>query len=181
MTKKSNNKLKYQVVLDEFLKEREWTDDYVVDTEEQSVSLDSKITIGNGYSGRLIVKAWDQSDLVDVYIYYDHTCKEAKLNEMAILCNSIHQRWHFGRFMVFDDGYIRWAHRVDFEGLQPTALSLERIVQPGWDAAQKFASVIAAVALTKQSAAEALKEYDEDIEANQNGGQASGGDTPAEL
>ena len=181
MINKSNSKLKYQVVLDEFLKERGWTDEYEVDTEEQSVFLDTQINISNGFSGRLIIDAKDQSDLVDVYIYYNQTCKENKINEMAILLNGIHQRWHFGRFMVFEDGYIRWAHRVDFEGSQPTGLSFERIVQPGWDATAKFASVIAAVALTKQSAAEALKEYDEDREASRNAGNTSEGDAPAEL
>lgn len=181
MAKTSNSKLKYQVVLDDFLKGREWTDEYEVDIEKQSVLLNTEITICDGFSGRLIIEAKEKIDLVDVYIYYNQTCKEAKINEMAILLNGIHQRWHFGRFMVFEDGYIRWTHRVDFEGSQPTGLSLERIVQPGWEATAKFANVIAAVALTKQSATEALKEYDEDREASRNSRPVSDGDAPAEL
>lgn len=181
MTKKSNSKLKYQAVLDEFLEGREWTDEYEIDLEEQTVTLNTQINLSNAHSGRLIIQASDETDFVDVHIYYTQTCKESKLDEMAILLNGIHRRWHFGRFMVFDDGYMRWSHRVDFEGSQPTGLSLNRIVQPGWDATEKFASVIAAVALTKQTAAEALKEYDEEKEASQNAGQAPEDGAPTEL
>jgi hypothetical protein len=164
MTKKTEGKLKYQIILDQFLKEREWSDEYEINSEEKAVSLNTGINICEGHSGRLIVEASDQTDYVDVYIYYSQTCKEAKLDEMAILLNGIHRRWHFGKFTVFKDGYIRWSHRVDFEGSQPTGLSLERIVQPGWTTTEKFADIIAAVALTKQSAADALAEYDAEQE-----------------
>ena len=181
MTKKSDSKLKYQVVLDEFLKEREWTDEYESDLEEKTISLTSGITICDSHSGRLIIEASDRTDIVDVYIYYNQTCKESKLDEMAILFNGIHQRWALGRFMVLGDGYMRWSHRVDFEGSQPTGLSLERMVQSGWNAAERFADVIAAVALTKQSAADALKEFDEEQEEIANSGQSSDGGAPTEL
>ena len=50
MTKKSDSKLKYQVVLDEFLKEREWTDEYESDLEEKTISLTSGITICDSHS-----------------------------------------------------------------------------------------------------------------------------------
>lgn len=164
MDKKNDNNLKFQTVLDEFLKGREWTDEYEIDNDEKTVALNTAINICDGHSGRLIIEASDKTDCVDVYIYYNQTCKEAKLDEMAILLNAIHRRWQFGRFTVFKDGYIRWAHRVDFEGSQPTGISLERIVQPGWSATEKFADVIAAVALTKQSAADAIEEYDQEQE-----------------
>ena len=181
MGKKTDSQLKFQKVLDEFLKEREWTDEYEIDNEEQTVSLSSAINICEGHSGRLIIEASDRTDCVNVYIYYNQICKEAKLAEMAILLNGIHQRWQFGRFMVFEDGYIRWTHRVDFEGSKPTGLSLERMVTPGWSAMERFANVISAVALTKQSAADALKEYDEEQEADSNSGQSSEGGAPTEL
>ncbi len=137
-----------------------WTDEYEVDSEKKTISLTATLDITPEQKGRLIIEARDELDIVDVYFYYDLKCKETKLEQMALLLNGIHVRWHFGRFEVFPDGYVRWRHRVDFEGSQPTGLSLERIVGPGWDATGKFADVIAAVALTKLSAAEALEEYD---------------------
>lgn len=157
---KTDEKLKYQIILDDFLKIRGWTDEYEVDLEAKSVSLSTKLNISEGHSGTLIIEASDRSDLVDVYIYYGITCKKEKQDELIRLINSIHQKWHYGHFIVFPDGYIRWSHRVDFEGSQPTGTSLDKIVSPAWGAVEKFADAIAAVALTKQSATEALDEYD---------------------
>ena len=160
MSKKTDDKLKYQVIFDEFLKSREWTDKYEIDVEKKAVTLITGINFSGGKSGRLIIEASDETDCVDVFIYFNLSCKEAKINEMAVLLNGIHCRWRFGLFTVFPDGIIRWSHRVDFEGSQPTGLSVDRIVQPGWDAASRFSDIIAAVALTRQSAADALTEYD---------------------
>lgn len=162
MDNANDNRIKYQTVLDEFLKMREWTDEYEIDPEKKSVSLNTQISIGEGQSGRLIIEASDETDLVNVYIYYNFTCKAAKLSELAVLLNGIHQRWPYGRFMVLADGYIRWTHRVDFEGTQPTGLAIDRIVGPAWSAVETFADTIAAVALTKQSAADAIQEYDDE-------------------
>lgn len=158
---KTDVKLKYQIILDDFLKMRGWTDEYEVDTEAESVTLHTKLNISEGHSGNLIIEASDKNDLVDVYIYFGITCKDAKQDELVKLFNSIHQRWHYGHFMVFPDGHIRWSHRVDFEGSHPTGASLNRIVSPGWGAAEEFADVISAVALTKQTASDAIREYDE--------------------
>jgi len=179
---KSIDKLKYQVVLEEFLAGREWEDELSIDFEEKKVSLDTGISSGEaGFKGHLIIEANDQTDLVDVFIYYDQPCKAAKLEQMSLLMNEIHCRWNFGRFMVFPDGNVRWCHRVDFEGSQPTGLSIERIVQPGWGVAEKFAGVIAAVALTKQTAADAIREYDEEQEAKEQKESPSEGGVPTEL
>ena len=161
MSNVTDNKLKYQIVLDEFLAAREWTDKYEIDLHNKTVTLTTTINFSGGNSGRLIIEASDKTDCVDVFIYFNLSCKEAKINEMTALLNGIHQRWIFGHFVVFPDGIVRWSQRVDFEGSQPSGLSLERIVQPGWDAASGFSDAIAAVALTRQSASDALKEYDE--------------------
>jgi hypothetical protein len=161
LKKVTSMELKYQTILNEFLKNRDWSDQIEINSEEKLVSLATAINI-NGHSGRLIIEASDKSDFVDVYVYYNQLCKESKINEMAILLNGIHQRWVYGHFTVFEDGYVRWSHRVDFEGSQPTWTSLERIVQPAWTATEKFADFIAAVSLTKQTAKEALDEYDRD-------------------
>jgi hypothetical protein len=80
---------------------------------------------------------------------------------MALLLNQLHTRCKYGTFVAFDDGYVRWQHRVDFEGSEPTAISIQRIVGPGWNIAEQFIDPISAVALTKQSAKEALEEFDE--------------------
>jgi hypothetical protein len=156
-------KLKYQALIEEFMAAREWTDELEVDGEQKTTTLNTGVDLA-GQGGRLIIEGADESDLVDVYIYYKFQCREAKLEQMAILLNEIHQRWKYGHFTCFDDGHIRWAHRVDFEGSSPSATAIERLIKPGWDAAIHYIDPIAAVALTKQEAKEALAEFDKEQE-----------------
>jgi hypothetical protein len=172
------NEGKYQKVLEDFMKAREWEDKLEVDTEAGTVSLNTGINIGD-QNGRLIIRFSEARDLLDVFVYYDIKCKEAKIEEMKLLMNGIHQRWMFGRFEVFPDGFVRWFHRIDFEGSQPSGLSVQRNIQPGWDAASQFADVIASVALTKQTAEEALADYDEAQNAREE--EDASVDVPSEL
>jgi len=154
-----SNNINFQEVLNEFLKLREWTDELNVDPETSIISLNTEIQI-EGQDGRLIIEANPESQIVDVFIYYSIMCRENKINELALLMNQIHHRWAFGRFEVYESGHIRWRQRYDFEGTKPTGLSIDRIVQPGWDAVGKFFDLIAAVALTKTTALQAIEEYD---------------------
>jgi hypothetical protein len=152
-------KLKYEVVINEFLKAREWNDELDIDTEESSVTLVTGVDLEGG-SCKLIIEAYDKTDLVDVFIYYTFSCKKTKFDQMAILFNVIHYRWRIGTFTLLSDGRLRWHQRVDFEGSQPTGTSIERMVAAGFGAVESFNDVITAVALTKQSAIEALEESD---------------------
>ncbi|MFM8356084.1 MAG: hypothetical protein ACKOBM_14420, partial [Gammaproteobacteria bacterium] len=68
----------------------------------------------------------------------------------------------YGCFQLLEhqDDSVRWLHTVDFEGSSPTGKSVEQIVGPGWGRVGTFIETICAVALTKQSAAEAIEEFD---------------------
>jgi hypothetical protein len=161
---KSSGKLKYQIVLEEFLKAREWEDELSIDKENKKVALVTGVTIGE-HSGKLIIEASDESDLVSVYFYLGFDCKKSKRTEMCILLNDFNARGGnggYGCFQLLDpeDDRIRWVHRVDFEGSSPTGKSVERIVGPAWERVSAFIETICAVALTKQSAAEAIEEFD---------------------
>jgi len=168
--------LNYKKLLQDFLKLREWTDELEEDTENSKMTLSTGIKIGN-QGGRLIIEGSDKSGLLDVYIYFDQPCKENKIDQMAILLNGIHQRWAYGRFMVFPDGYMRWQHRIDFEGCNPTGLMISNLVQAGWDITGVYADTIMSVALTKQTAKDALMEFDEARESDND----ESDDGPSEL
>lgn len=178
MSQQSSEKTKYQVILEEFLKAKEWSDELEIDEEEQTVTLNTGVDLGD-QNGRLIIRASDATDVVDFAIYYELKCKETKLDQMRLLLSGIQVRWLFGRFDVFSDGFVRWFHRVDFEGSQPSDLSIQRLIQPGWDAAGLFADAIASVALTKQTAEEALEDHDQARKAEQQASDDEEG--PAEL
>ena len=144
--------------MEEFLLLRGWSDELKIDPVDRTISLVTGVSIGN-QSGRLFVEIDEAADCVDVFFYYDMRCKELNIDQMCRLINMLHLQWSFGRFEVLPDGRIRWRHRVDFEGSTPTGRSVEAIVQPGWVAIAKFLDPIAAVALTRQSADEALADW----------------------
>jgi hypothetical protein len=172
-----SKKLKYQVLIEEFMAAWEWTDELEIDLEEKTTTLNTGIDFA-GQSGRLIIKGADGPDILDVYIYYKFQCRADKLEQMAILLNEIHTRWIYGHFVCFDDGHVRWSHRVDLEGSSPTGTTIERIVRPGWNAVGHFIEPIAAVALTKQGAKQAIAEFDEEQEKR---AAKPDGDGPSEL
>jgi hypothetical protein len=176
MKKEQNIVINYKNLLNDFLSIREWTDELEDDAESSVMTLSTGIKCGD-QGGRLILTGNYGNGLIDVFIYLDQQCKEGKLDQMAVLLNGIHQRWSYGRFMVFSDGYVRWQHRVDFEGCNPTADTINNIVQVGWDVMSLYSDTIITVALTKQSAADALKEFD----VSQNSETNDDGEGPSEL
>jgi hypothetical protein len=153
-------KMAYQELMEDFLAELEWEDELEIDEAEQFVRLQASLSLMD-QSGTLFVEAHNDTFLVDVFIYFEgFRCKSNKQPEMAVLLNEIHRRTRMGRFVVLEDGRVRWQHRVDFEAAKPSGLTLIRIMGPGWDMAKMYLEPISAVALTKQSAAEAMAEFD---------------------
>lgn len=168
-------KLKFQAVLEEFLSIREWQDELNVYEEEKAVGLVTGVNIGDYSGGKLVIEAFDETELVSVFFYLPFACKDSKRGQMAILLNEINTRGNvggYGCFQLSDDGQIRWVHKVDFEGSSPTGKSVEQIVGPGWERCGAFVDVIQSVALTKQTASEALREFDQPDES---------GEGPSEL
>lgn len=168
-----SEKLHFQVLLEEFLADREWQDELEVDTEERSVMLRTTVNIAEHEGGDLIIEASDVTELVAVYFYFPFTCKDSKRREMKVLLNDINMRRDYGCFQCIPDGRVRWVQKVDFEGSVASAKSINQIVGPGWATVARWADVIAAVAITKQTAEDALEEFDEEQrkqqEAEENG------------
>lgn len=160
-----DQKLKFQKILEVFLADREWQDELEVDAESKTVMLRTGINIASHTGGTLVIEASDITEIVGVFVYLPFSCRESKIDEMKKLVNDINIRRNYGSFQCIpggDAGRIRWVHRVDFEGASPTAKSVHQIVGPGWETAAEWADVIAAVAITRQTADEALEEFDEE-------------------
>ena len=156
-------KLKFQVVLEEFLSIRGWKDELKVDEEQQWVQLIGKVQIGDYMGGTLVIEASDKTEIVGVFFYLPFDCKDAKRSEMMFLLNELNTRGSnggYGCLQLLDDARIRWVQRVDFEGSSPSAKSIEQMVGPGWDRCAAFIEAIRSVAVTKKSASQSLEELD---------------------
>jgi len=174
MGAKSEVKFKYEKVLKEFLDVREWEDELNKDVENGEISLNTNIKYSNGQDIRLIIEG-NNNGLLKVFRYFDSfLCKKEKIPEMLLLLNCLHMRSGiFGTFNLINltdssnNGKIRWLYQADFEGIDITLDTLHLIFFPANEIVEKYGELISAVALTKQSASDALKEFDEaDSETN---------------
>lgn len=186
MTKKQTN-LKYESEMNEFISIMGWNDvELNSNIETQQVVISTGVSI-DGQDGRAIIEANSDNDLFDFYIYYiSIKCKSPKWEQMQWLMNEINFRFPLGRFECFDvegDRRIRWRQRVDFEGSKISGASIRNNFKPGWDATEMFSSVIAAVALTNQSAKDAIAEFDKERDEAWRNSTAEETDTegPSEL
>ena len=92
---------------------------------------------------------------------------------MLVLLNALHMRVGvFGTFNLINlpdspsNGKIRWLYKADFEGVDVSLDTLHLITNPSNGLVEQYGEVISAVALTKQSASDALREFDESQSEN---------------
>lgn len=150
---------RFEKILKEFLADRDWEDELKTDKESKRVGLATSVIIGSYNGGRLFVDAYYDLEVVAVYFYLPFECSKEKRTELCLLLNDLNQRGQFGGWgglQLLDDNRIRWVHQSDFEGSSPTGTSIEQIVGPGWERVNEFVEIIRGVALTPQSAADAL-------------------------
>jgi hypothetical protein len=156
----NDSQIKFFDLIHEFMSIKGWEDPLQHDEESGTVFLKTSVDI-SGQNGTLVIEASDVNHCLDVFFYYPVKCKESKFGEMCILLNELHQRWALGRFELdTDDGLIRWRNRADFSGAIPSGVTVDRVVQAGWSVVAAFFDTIAAVALTKKTATDALVDYD---------------------
>ena len=185
MTK--NKALKYEKEMQEFLSLMQWEDELDVDAEKGMVSLSTGLSI-DGQSGKLIIEANSNNDIFNIKIYFNNLIvKTKKIEQMKLLIAEINSRFRLGKFSHFDnDGSITifWQQVIDFEGGSLSALTIKNNFQPGWNSAVMYSSAFASVALTNQSAEDAMAEFDEEQKNKQQADEAAeqeADDGPSEL
>lgn len=89
---KAGARLKFQALLDSFLESRGWGDQCEVNPEEQTVQLITQVNVNEQVTGRLIIRASDDIECIDVAFYFDLICKKSKQEQMALMLNEIRHR-----------------------------------------------------------------------------------------
>lgn len=158
-----NMTFKHEAAMQTFLTEMEWTDTLEYDFENEFVYLNTPISI-NGNSHQLIVES-RENNIIDVYVYLRHlSVKPSKDDQMHILLSKINSRMRIGAFQFIREAdwhYIRWHHATDFEGSNPNGTTIRHQVITGIQTVEDHADLIAAVALTNQTADQALEEFNQ--------------------
>lgn len=157
---------KHLATMKNFLNLMEWTDELEFRSDLDRVRLSVGISV-TGQAGRAIIDARND-DVFEFYIYYNFMKVNLnKIEQMKILLSEINMRIYEGCFELvgsIEDSRVRWRHIVDFEEASPTGLTVLRNFRPGWNHAERWLGVITAVAVTAQSAADALSEAIDQLE-----------------
>lgn len=157
--------LKYEETLKQFLELRKWSDELILDEDNGKVVLSTGVDI-EGQNGRAIIEA-QNDDIIRFYFYYlNIRVKDSKFEQMNILLSLINSRLLTGCLTMVgepQERMVRWEHVVDFEGADPTGVTIQRNFQPGWQALEFYIEPISAVALTKQSATDAINDRDAEV------------------
>ena len=161
-----NMNFKNEAAMQTFLDEMEWTDDTIeYDCEKRIVYVNTLINI-NSNTHQLVVESSD-NDIIEVYVYLRYlSVKRSKDNQMHILLSKINSRLRVGAFQFIREAdwqYIRWHHATDFEGSKPIGTTIRHQVITGLQTVEDHADPIAAVALTNQTADQALQEFQQSL------------------
>lgn len=157
--------LKYEETLKQFLELRKWSDELILDEDNGKIVLSTGVNI-EGQNGRAFIEAYND-DIIQFYFYYlNFRIKDSKFEQMNILLSLINSRLLIGCLKMVgepQDRMVRWQHVVDFEGADPTGVTIERNFQAGWSALERYIEPVSAVALTKQSATDAINDHDAEV------------------
>lgn len=158
--------MKLTSVLKEFLDLNEWTDEIRIG-EDGDASLSSTFKINNqGHS--FFFEISESAETFRVYMYSPFVVPVARRGEMAIVLNYINTLVSAGRFAtsVGDDAAaVQFFTGVDVEGGQLGHKMISSMLDAAINYFDHFGSLIAAVALTKISASQAIEEFREEQEA----------------
>ena len=179
--------LKYEKEMQEFISLMQWEDKLDVDAKNEMVRLSTGLEIENQHL-KLIIEANSNNDIFDIRIYFAALpVKPKKIEQMKLLIADINSRVMLGKFSHFDDDgsiTIYWRQLIDFEGAGLSALTIKNNFQPGWNMSEMYSSAFASVALTNQSAEDAMAEFDEEQKNKQPADEEAeqeADDGPSEL
>jgi hypothetical protein len=144
----------------EWLNEREWDDKINIDEENQASSLNFTFSIKDqGFN--VWIETDEKREYFKVYYYVPFNALSKKFNECTILFNEINKRSRAGAIYLHDNkGVICWRHIIDFEGTDPSIITIQNAFDAGASTLDAWFDEITEVALTKSSAQEIIEQLD---------------------
>jgi hypothetical protein len=154
-------KLKYQQLVEDWIQDQGWSDEVDLDIDMSIVRLKTGIK-ANSQNYSLFIEARGKTDLIQLYLYPPFNVSAEKTSEALILINEINLRIYQGRFAMMSDGRIQYKHCIDVEDMTPSVEAIGSMVSPAWRWCEKWDAALAAVALTRQTAGEVLRNLAEE-------------------
>ncbi len=178
MAKKVNiDKMPITSVIKKFIEESGWDDEIVVD--EDGDSRATGILTPGGQQHRYYMEGFEEQQAFKLYMYGPISVPGERKGEMAKLLNWINCDLYVGRFAILSDNKpssVQFYAVIDVEGGKLVPKMIDTLIRQADRYFGTFATVMAAVALTKITAEKAIEEF---LEASR--AQEAEEETPDEL
>ena len=141
-------------VLSEWLIQEEWEDEIEVQDDRKSSHVVTSMSI-EYQSHKMYLEADETKEWLSVYLYGPVKVPPDRFGEMSRLLNLINHRLGLGRIVCIDeeDGKrVQFLARVDVEGSVLRPKQIDNLVRAACGTFRNYGSIIAAIAITKQSA-----------------------------
>ena len=146
-------------VMQQYLAYEGWDDDIAI-AEDGDASIKTTMRF-DGQTHQLYLEGWASIQTFKVYLYSSFSVPPHRHDEIAILLNFINLRLGLGRFALRycdDAAPIQYLASADVEEGEMSVKMITNMIGAGVHALCRYRDFLAAVALTKTTAKEAINE-----------------------
>ncbi len=132
----------------------EWEDDIGVSADRQAARVSTQFKI-NDQAHRLYFEIDEASETFSVFLYSPVNVPPSRMSDMARILNRINMRLRLGRLGCRDDedaNPVQFLVRIDVEGGALVPEQIGNMLGAGIGTMSQYGQLLAATALTKQSA-----------------------------
>ena len=155
-----NSENQFLTVMQQYLAQEGWGDEIAIDEDDDALI---KTTLSfDGQTHPLYIEGLTSIQNFKVHLYSSFSVPPHRQDEIAILLNFINVRLFLGRFAlrISDEAApIQFLSSFDMEEGEMSAKMIFNMVGAGVHALSRYRDSLAAVALTKTSAREAINEF----------------------
>ena len=142
--------MKYQKLLQEWVKEKEWDDEITYDQEANKSLLNFKVNINDQFFNTYI-EGDEERDWLFIFMYCPFNVKKEKESDVLKLFNHIHGATYYGRLVLLDEGIVQYKQIMPLSGVEPNISLVQNVYSTAILVYETWLEDIAEVGLTKTS------------------------------
>ncbi|WP_288039235.1 YbjN domain-containing protein [Acidiphilium sp.] len=134
--------------------EEKWEDEINISDDRKAATISTRFKI-NDQPHNLYFEIDEESKYFSIFLYSPMSVPPARMTEMARILNRINMRLALGRLACHDDSdsnAVQFLARIDVEGTMLVTRQIHSMLGAALNTMRRYGELLAATALTKQSA-----------------------------
>ena len=140
--------MKYQKLLQEWVKEKEWDDEVTHNEETNESIVNFKVNI-NDQLFNTYIEGHEEKDWLSIYMYGPFNIKKDKAGEILKLFNRIHGSTYYGRLVLQDEGVIQYKQIMPLGNVECSTGLIQDVYATAILVYEYWVDDIAEIGLTK--------------------------------